>query len=187
VLWESDGTPVNLGNLGGTGNPELATGNMALGVNNGGEVVGASVLAGNTTTHAFIWTRETGMRDLGTLPGDANSAALAINNRGQVVGISYGPHGPFDGSGKPFLWQNGLMSDLSSLVPADSPLAVVFAGAINSRGEIAGFGATEHGELHAFVLTPTDAMSSTADVVPFKTARPSSRPMPFGRFGVRPH
>jgi probable HAF family extracellular repeat protein len=186
VLWESDGTPVNLGNLGGTGNPELGTGNMALGVNNAGEVVGASVLIGNTTTHAFLWARETGMRDLGTLPGDVNSAALAINDRGQVVGISYGAHGPFDGSGKPFLWQNGLMTDLTSLVPADSSLAVVFAGAINSRGEIAGFGATVHGDLHALVLTPTGASLSTEDVIPFKNSRPASRPTPFGRFRAQP-
>ncbi len=185
VLWEADGTPVNLGNLGGTGNPHLPTGNMALGVNNAGEVVGASVLVGNAITHAFFWTRETGMRDLGTLPGDVNSAALAVNDRGQVIGISFGAHGPFDGSGRPFLWQNGLMTDLTTLVPADSPLEVLYAAGINSRGEIAGFGATVHGDMHALVLTPNDSLSTGADERTLESIRPATRrPLTFGRFGT---
>jgi transposase InsO family protein len=40
--------------------------------------------------HAFLWTKEGGMRDLGTLPGDAKSQALGINGRRQVVGLSCG-------------------------------------------------------------------------------------------------
>jgi hypothetical protein len=37
-------------------------------------------------------------------------------------------------------WQNGVMTDLNTLIPAASPLFLLFATAINSHGEIAGFG-----------------------------------------------
>ena len=75
------------------------------------------------------------MQDLGTLPGDAISEALGINESGQVVGVSYGagfshPRG--------FLWQDGRMMDLNSLIPAGSNLTLQVAGDINDRGEITG-------------------------------------------------
>src|SRR5438445_11042947 len=47
-------------------------------------------------------------RNLGTLPGGRVSFAYAINDAGQVVGVSEG------GSGA-FLWQNGIMTDLGTL------------------------------------------------------------------------
>lgn len=191
VLWEADGTPTDLGNLGGTGDPALNTGNMALAVNNREQVVGASVLLGNAITHAFLWTRETGMRDLGTLRGDVNSAGLAINDLGEVVGISYGPRGPFDGSGHPFVWRNGMMTELKTLIPADAPLSMAFAGGLNNRGEIAGFGRTAQGDFHGVVLTPnrdgTGAASNAAVVTqPEDAGATLQPPVAFGRFGARP-
>ncbi len=54
VLWDSDGTPHDLGNLGS------AKINMALSLNNAGDVVGASGLTDDSTvsdgTRAFLWT-----------------------------------------------------------------------------------------------------------------------------------
>jgi len=44
----------------------------------------------NFNVRAFIWTKRDGMRSLGTLPGDATSQALGINERRQVVGVSCG-------------------------------------------------------------------------------------------------
>jgi uncharacterized membrane protein len=45
VLWEKDGTVRDLGNLGGTVNPQvLAIGNAALLINNHGQVAGVSAL-----------------------------------------------------------------------------------------------------------------------------------------------
>jgi probable HAF family extracellular repeat protein len=153
VLWESDESVTDLGNLGGTGNPALlGIGNVAFSINNRGHVIGTSALRGDTITHAFLWTRETRMRDLGTLPGDVNSAALSINDSGEVVG------GSIDGSvatGNPraFLWHNGVMHDLNDLSP-DSPLFLLVAFGINDVGQIAGFGVTETGEVHGFLATP---------------------------------
>ena len=155
VLWEADGSVHDLGNLGGTVNTDLLSiGNAALAINNRGQVAGVSALPGNQSTHAFLWTKKTGIRDLGTLPGDVNSAGLAINDRGDVVGGSI--DGDLaSGNPRPFIWQNGVMSDLNDLIPADSPLYLLVAFWINDAGEIAGFGVTGTGEIHAFLATPT--------------------------------
>ena len=56
-------------------------------MNASGQVVGASNKAGNTAEHAFSWTKQGGIVDLGTL-GGAKSSATAVNNKGQVVGVS---------------------------------------------------------------------------------------------------
>src|SRR5882724_687836 len=145
VLWEEDGSPTDIGGLGGAAH-------IASSINNRSDVVGSSQLA-DGSVHAFLWTRETGMQDLGTLPDDFFSVApccRTVNDRRQVVGFSIGPTGP-----RAFLWQDGVMRDLNDLVPG-SPLYLLFAQAINSRGEIAGIGVTNTGELHAFLASPND-------------------------------
>jgi probable HAF family extracellular repeat protein len=135
VLWQ-DGQPMDLGNIGGHG------WNTPTFINNRVQIVGFANTSGDLINgklafkfHAFLWTRERGMRDLGTLPGDAISEALGINEAGQVVGVSYGP-----GFSHPraFLWQNEVMMDLNSLIPAGSTLTLQVAGDIDDRGEIAG-------------------------------------------------
>jgi probable HAF family extracellular repeat protein len=135
VLWQ-EGQPMDLGNIGGHG------WNTPAFINNHGQIVGFANAGGDVVNgqltikfHAFLWTQERGMRDLGTLPGDALSEALGVNESGQVVGVSYGagfshPRG--------FLWQNGVMTDLNTLVPAGSTLTLQVAGDINDRGEITG-------------------------------------------------
>jgi probable HAF family extracellular repeat protein len=151
VLWEKDGSVHDLGNLGGSVNTALpGVGNRALGINNQGQVVGGSTLPGNVTAHAFLWTREKGMQDLGTLPGDFNSGALSINNKGEVVGVSNDQ----SGGARAFLWRNGVMTDLNTLVPPNSPLNLLFAAGINDVGEIVGFALTSTFDVHAFLATP---------------------------------
>jgi probable HAF family extracellular repeat protein len=163
VLWEVNGSVTDLGNLGGAG------ANIALSINNAGQVVGLSSIVSTAAPpaccfDAFLWTRETGkMRDLGRLPGDAASGAGGINESGVVIGTSFA----LDGSPRAFVWYNGVMTDLNTLVPADSPLYLLFANSINASGEIAGWGATSGGEIHAFLLTPShgddDDRSSRAE------------------------
>ena len=146
LLWQ-DGKVTDLGNLGGDGR---FGGNHACAINNQGHVVGHSDLTGDTTFHAYLWTRETGMRDLGTLPGDFASLAIGINDRGEVVGGSLDVNFNIRAS----LWQNGAMTDLNTLIPANSGLYLLLAESINSSGEIVGFGVTNTGEVHGFLATP---------------------------------
>jgi len=147
VLWDADGRPRDLGNLGTTAL------NIALAVNNKTQVVGVSSLYADSSpfggSHAFLW-QNGAMRDLGTLPGDVQSVAQSINDEGQVTGVSFDGHG----SPRPFLWQNGVMRDLNELVVGGAHLYMLFGPFINADGEIAGFGVTEHGDMHAFLASP---------------------------------
>lgn len=71
-----------------TGLPE-STGVPAgygLDINDAGVVVGGRQGGGRET--AFVWTRATGEKDLGNLGRDLFTAALGINESGQVVGSS---------------------------------------------------------------------------------------------------
>ena len=78
-IWQ-DGHMAPLPTLGGR-----YTGPSAL--NDRGQVVGGSSLAGDATRHAFSWQRDR-ITDLGTLPGDDQSGAGDVNDRGEIVGES---------------------------------------------------------------------------------------------------
>jgi probable HAF family extracellular repeat protein len=126
VLWQN-GSAIDLGNLGGS------EGNVANGINNHGQIVGASDLPGDQTQHAFLWQNGM-MTDLGTLPGDVSSYAYGINDKGQIVGISCDA-GYYNC--RAFIWQNGAMTDLNLLVPPNSKTYLLYGGDINDRGQIA--------------------------------------------------
>jgi probable HAF family extracellular repeat protein len=86
------------------------------------------------------------IRDLGALPGFPRSYAWAINERGEVVGVS-----AKTGSGKKagyrvFLWRNGHMQDITA---APWP-GYVSNLAINDAGQVLEDFATAKGEEHAF-------------------------------------
>jgi probable HAF family extracellular repeat protein len=147
LLWEN-GRVTDLGNLGGSGG---IAGNHACAINNRGQVVGHSELADDTTFHGFLWTGETGMRDLGTLPGDSASLGLGIDDGGEVVGAS------LDANFNPraVVWKNGVMTDLNTLIPANSALYLLLAYSINSSGAITGlaFDSSDN-QAHGFLATP---------------------------------
>ena len=146
LLWQ-DGAVTDLGNLGGDGG---FGGNHACAINNRGQVVGHSDLTGDSTFHAYLWTRETGMRDLGTL--DYASLALGINDKGDVVGASLDTSFNL----RALLWENGVISDLNTRIAANpSGLYLLLAESIDAQGKIVGFGATSTG-IHGFLATPVD-------------------------------
>jgi probable HAF family extracellular repeat protein len=131
LLWE-DGRVINLPTLGGAG------WNTPYAINNRGEIVGFADLPGDVSGgmltpnfHAVLWTKDHAIHDLGTLPGDTISEATGINDQGQIVGVSFP-------SSHAFIWQDGVMTDLNTLIPSDSPLALISTGDINDRGEITG-------------------------------------------------
>jgi probable HAF family extracellular repeat protein len=128
-------TITDLGTLGGTSS-------VGCGLNSRGEVVGkSSIVSGEA--HAFLWNRNEGIIDLGTLPGLFFSEARDINNRGQVVGDSTKTGGP------PFravLWDGDAVTDLGTL---GGPAA--FAIAINKDAQVVGGARAANGQLHAFL------------------------------------
>jgi probable HAF family extracellular repeat protein len=53
------------------------------------------------------------------------------------------------------------MTDLNTLVGGNSSLYLLFAFGISDGGEIAGFGVTGTGQIHAFLATPCDEDDET--------------------------
>lgn len=153
LLWQN-GRPTNLGSLGGT------AWNTPMAINSRGDIVGFSDLTGdengaNPNFHAFLWIRPGPMQDLQTLSGDVLSEALGINDQRQIVGTSIDA----DGDERAFLWQNGQMINLNSLVNG-SPLYLQAAQDINDSGVIVGQGCVPGNCLPtspsiAFVAIPT--------------------------------
>ena len=145
VMWEK-GSVTDLGNLGG------AKWHTPTAINPAGDVVGFSDLPGDAVMHAFLWTKRDGMRDLGTLPGDAISQANGINARGQVVGISCGA------VCRAFFWEKGVMYDLNTLMAPGFADFLSSAQAINDAGNITGrVVEAATGRRLAFVASPNGA------------------------------
>jgi uncharacterized membrane protein len=89
------------------------------------------------------------MLDLGTVPGIANSMAIAINDYDEVVGISLdATH--FAAT----LWKHGKAIDLNTVIPANSPLHLMSACSINDQGQIIGFAVDQSGAIHGYELIP---------------------------------
>jgi len=158
LLWEN-GVPTDIGSLGGQ------AWNTPTGINQKGDVVGFSDLPNDNPAHpnyhAFLWTKKSGMQDLGTLPGDVRSQALGINDQDQIVGLSVDASHHL----RAFLWENGVMTDLNSLVPAGSPF-LLYANDINDQGEITGEAFDPvSGTAPAFLLVPASERQASAAVV----------------------
>lgn len=147
ILWRQ-GKALDLGSLGG------ATGNIALGMNNHDDVIGGSDLAGDMSTHGFLWTEETGkMQDLPPFPKDVISTALAINDDSMIVGVSL--DAKFNG--RAVAWEHGIPVDLNSRIPHDSRYQLVLACGINAKGEIIGvFVDTKTGLSYGYLASPAE-------------------------------
>jgi probable HAF family extracellular repeat protein len=118
-------------------------------VNNAGQVVGFSnngvpdpypLFPTETQARTFIWEHGN-MEDIGTLGGpDAFPGNGCDNQRpGVIVGLSYTSYTPNASTGvptvDPFLWDNGIMTDLGNLGGTFNNFATP---CINNRGEVVG-------------------------------------------------
>jgi probable HAF family extracellular repeat protein len=186
VLW-NNGAATSLGTLGGTMGKAGA-------INDRGEVAGFSSLPGDASVHAFLWTRQSGMQDLGALGADYLGDPAGINNSTQIVGGSC----EANGNCRAFLWEKNVLSDLNDLIAPDSPLYLIYALGINDAGEIVGFAMQKNtGDLHAYLAHPVRGNSGSPGAAPTVTteSRPIALPenirvlfqqrLPFGRAGAR--
>lgn len=130
-LWSKEDGMIDIGNLGGSEEYYAAYGIIAiplLAINDKGEITGGSKIS-TGDTHAFVWSKEEGMIDIGTL-GGKNSYAFSINNRGQIVGHS----DTSTGEEHAFVWskEDGMIG-IGTLGGKNS-----YASAINDKGQILG-------------------------------------------------
>jgi probable HAF family extracellular repeat protein len=187
VLWD-DGSVTSLGGLGGTMGKAGA-------INDRGEVAGFSSLPGDSSVHSFLWTKQTGMQDLGTLGSDYLGDPAGINNNTQLVGGSC----DMSGNCRAFFWEKNELSDLNDLISPDSPLYLIYALGINDAGEIVGFAMQKStGDIHAYAAHPIRGKSGSPAASPtvITTSGPATLPenirmllrqrVPFGRAGGRP-
>jgi probable HAF family extracellular repeat protein len=129
---------VDLGTLGGASS-------YAADINSGSTVVGWSETRAGTT-HAFRWSAAEGMVDLGTLPGDAMSRAVAVLDAGtqggrQILGMSGD-----DGRWTPVVWSaSGSISALP--IPLIPSFTIALPMGFNARGDVVGSdaGGFQHG------------------------------------------
>ena len=159
--WEN-GTITDLGTLPGGEN------SSASGINDRGEIVGSSGTA-TGATHAFLIRRHA-MIDLGNLAHDPqlNSSASAINAGGEIVGSSDTRLADNSVAGRAFIYRDGRMRSLTTLIERRSPLngsvTLTDAPAISCNGWIAanGFDNTTLVK-HAYLLIPRDRADGDRD------------------------
>jgi probable HAF family extracellular repeat protein len=155
VMWRS-GIAFPLQDLG------FPRSNIGLAINNLGQIAGQVRKADGSARVAALWQPDGTLTVLGTL-GQHASQATGINNLGQVVGSTFDSSPGWSGG---FIWQNHVMTDLNTLIPADSNLFIINASNINERGQISGMAfvlAGSHtGEIRSILLTPVDESIDTS-------------------------
>jgi uncharacterized membrane protein len=110
-------------------------------VNNSGMVVGVRFTF-DALTHAVIWTREAGQKQLEKPKGYVRSEALAVNNQGVVVGMIDGPGGSKVGPNA-FVYEQGQIRLLDEGGPTFAS-----AQAINDHRQITGVFEKEEDDEH---------------------------------------
>ena len=151
-LWDK-GVLTDLGTLGGTDG-------AAIWINEAGDAAGFARTTGDVIYHAVLWKdgKKRKPTDLGTVNGYGYSFAYALNIKRQVVGCVSNDANSCSAA---FLWEDGQMVDLNTLIPTNSSLQLQFASNVNDRGEIVGQGlppGCTNVDLcgHLFLLIPCD-------------------------------
>jgi len=182
-FWSSPGPMQDLGTLGGDCGTALAINDAGVAIGNADLIPGVCF---QNQPHAFMWSQGVGMTALPSVDGDSCSEVGAINAAGQIAGAS---HACDFSSQHAVLWENGRVVDLNTLIPANSPMYLTRANAINDRGEIAGIGDPpgcffDPGCGHAFLLIPCDENHSGVEGCDYSMVDVSSV-VPQTIYGIR--
>lgn len=137
----------------------------ALGINNAGQVTGYLHFKGDWAggenayhvvynDHAFLWQRGKMTLLDRNQPDVSETRPIAINNAGEIIGAAHFPSGNSGGHlSHPFLYQNSVLYDLNTLIPANLHWELQTVSGINNRGQIIGSG-IRNGKTQAFLMTP---------------------------------
>jgi len=143
--------PIDLGALPG------GSYSIAFGVNDQSHVIGTGATSANFI-HGFLWKKNTGIKDLGTLGGN-NSYPESINDADQIVGQADVSSSVADA----FLWMKGAMTDIGSLGANGSAAnAINYDPLTKTFTQIAGWSPTsDNSEIHAVIW---DASLNITDI-----------------------
>ena len=140
-VWTPASGMTPIGTFGGNNSHATA-------ISDSGEVAGFATLS-TGYEHAFVYLGGK-LIDLGTL-GGSSSFAYDVSDSGAAVGYSWLADGP---NPHAFLYSDGILVDLNSLIPANSGWELLGAYGINHAGQIVGEGLYQ-GQDQAFLLNPT--------------------------------
>jgi probable HAF family extracellular repeat protein len=133
----------NLGDLGGN--------SRGFKINDSRYVVGDALFDSAGDERVLLWHGGT-YTNLGITGGAVSADGGNLNSFNQVVGTLI--FDLLDGTkNHGFLFSNGTMVDVNSLLPSNSGWVLRDAQAVNDRGQIVGFG-NINGEQHAYLLSP---------------------------------
>jgi probable HAF family extracellular repeat protein len=152
VLWEN-GTVTDI-----YPNPPAPWWNTPTAINQRGDVVGFAgdpAFVEGDVLHAFMWTREDGIRSLkplkGRTPPHVDSEAYGINEARQVVGVSCDAD---QLDCRAVIWDHGnTPTDLNDVKGSYSGV-LLLARDINNKGEITGRALDPTGSLVAYLAVP---------------------------------
>jgi len=154
-LWQN-GVMTDLGVLPGGGDDESG----AAAINSIGQIVGSS---GHTNLDTYEITSRSFLYDHGVMTAlpvaSSESYAGDINDSGVIVGTMRAGGGvsPWHA----YIYADGVVTDLNSLIPPGSDLHLLNATAINNAGQIVGVAFDSRASYHAFLLN-----KGTAPAVP---------------------
>ncbi len=144
-------------------------------INNNGQIVGTASLL-PPIGYSFFWDEASGKIDLEPVNGEEVIYGKAINDSAQIVGYC----GPQQGHGLPwlpyivdsdnnaFIWEKetGVVY-LNDFLEEDSQWdRLIVANDINNDGWIVGYGITNNGEAHGFLMTPVLPITAGVEIKP---------------------
>lgn len=144
-LWQA-GDTISLGV------PPGGTSSQAVAISDNGHVAGTywiEVRPKVNELRGFHW-RDGIMTLLVAPPGFHETIVRSVNDRGEIVGW-------FQGQGSnvmPFIWRDGVMTDLRTIVDLPAGYTLVNARDINNQGQILGSGRDNNNDAVGYRLTP---------------------------------
>ena len=107
------------------------------------------VIGGTVEGKPVIWKNAASEPTLLSIPPGFQGQVVAVNDRGQALGVVYN-----DKHFWPYYWKDGKPQAIDWLIPPGSNFVEIIPRSLNNKGQLVGVGITRSGELRGFVYTP---------------------------------